>query len=100
MRSILIAAVLAAGPAIAAQEMIAKSGDDHVRLIDAPCPYASVLMHIPEANRKAFRKADARVGGQRYFACFALKGDQVIIVYEDGDLGQIPAADFKEAQAI
>lgn len=76
--------------------MIAKQGDDYVRLIDAPCPYASVLRFIPEQMRPEFRKADSKIGGQRYFACFVLRGANVILQYEDGDQGMIGAGEFKE----
>jgi hypothetical protein len=94
MRVLLIAA-LAAGSAFAGTEMVAKQGDDVVRLMDAPCPYASVLRFIPDEARKEFRKADTRVGGQRYFACFRLLGSTVQVLYEDGDVGMIPADQFK-----
>jgi hypothetical protein len=103
MRSKICAALIAASfavPAFAATEMIAKYGDDYVRLMDAPCPYASVLRFINEDQRKHFRKADTRVGGQRYFACFAILGDQVALVYEDGDKGLVPASEFKPDEGV
>jgi hypothetical protein len=100
MRKFLIAACLAAGPAMSATEMVARNGDDSIRIVDATCETASVLRHIPEAKRKEFRKADGRVGGQRYFACWIQQGEQVFVVWEDGDLGMIPVSDFKEPKNI
>jgi hypothetical protein len=100
MRLVLGAALFAASVAIAGTEMVAKQGDDVVRLMDAPCPYASVLRFIPEEARKEFRKADTRVGGQRYFACFRLLGSTVQVVYEDGDQGMIPSDHFKPDEGV
>jgi hypothetical protein len=100
MRYSLALALLLAGPAFAAQEMVAKSGDDVVRLIDLPCPYGSVLRFIPEEARRQFRKSEARISGQRFFACFRLVGDRVQVVYEDGDVGYIPAGEFKEEPGV
>jgi hypothetical protein len=95
MRPFLIACLMLAAPAFS-QQMIAKQGDNAVRIMDKPCVVASVLMHIPEPHRKAFRKADAKIEGQRYFACWRLVEDKVHLVYEDGDQGLISVSEFKE----
>lgn len=80
MRNLIVAAALvAAGPAFA--DKVATSGNDQIRLIDAPCPYASVLRFIPENRREEFRKADTRIGGQRFFACWLPFGDYIGLVY-------------------
>jgi hypothetical protein len=94
MRSLILALVIASSPAIA-ETRVARNGDDHVKLIEVPCPYASVLRFIPEDRRAEFRKADARVNGERFFACWIMLEDQVGLIYEDGDRGLIPAAAFK-----
>lgn len=99
MRSIVCAALLCAAPAFA-QQMVFKHGDNAVRIMDKPCVVASVLMHIPEPSRQAYRKADTKIDGQRYFACWRLVGDKVHIVYEDSDQGLIPVSDFKEEQGV
>lgn len=100
MRYSLALAILLASPAFAAQEMVAKSGDDVVRLIDLPCPYASVLRFIQDDYRKQFRKAEARVSGQRYFACFRLVDSTVHLIYEDGDQGMVPAGEFRAEPGV
>jgi hypothetical protein len=100
MRSILIAAAIAAGPAFAASEMVARQGDDSIRISEAKCETASVLRHIKPELRKNFRKADARIGGQRYFACWMLQASTVFVVYEDGDLGLVPLQEFKQPNSI
>ena len=95
MRSILIAAAIAAAGSAIAETRVARHGDDHVKLMEAPCPYASVLRFIPEEKRDLFRKADTRIGGERFFACWVLIDDQVFLIYEDGDKGAVPVSDFK-----
>lgn len=96
MRSILIAAALAAGSAFAAT-MVARQGDSQVLLYDKPCEVASVLRFIPENYRPAFRRADAHIGGQKWFACFRVVEDKVHLIYEDGDQGLIDVTEFKES---
>lgn len=96
MRHCLLAAALLCAPAFAQTQMIAKNGDNSVRIIDKPCVVASVLMHIPASERPAFRKAEAKIDGQRYFACWRLVGDKIHLVYEDSDQGLIHVSEFKE----
>lgn len=97
---LLAAALLCAPPAFAGPDRVAKSGDNAVRIMDKPCVIASVLMHIPEPHRKAFRKADATIEGQRYFACWRLVEDKVHLVYEDSDQGVIDASEFRPDEGI
>ena len=96
MRSIaLIASLLVGFPSVADGTLVARNGDDQVRIFDKPCPYASVLRFIPEEKRALFRKADTRVGGQRWFACWIKLDDHYGLIYEDGDKGVIPVSEFK-----
>jgi len=94
MRSILIAAAIAAAGSAIAETRVARTGDDHVKLMEAPCPYASVLRFIPEDKRALFSKADTRVNGERFFACWIVLDDQIGLIYEDGDRGLIPVSSF------
>lgn len=95
MRSLILAACIAASPAVAA-DFVARQGQDVIRLTDEPCP-VSVIRHIPEGHRGHFRKAHASVNGKNYLACFAARSDgMVALVYEDGDQGLIPIQLFKE----
>jgi hypothetical protein len=100
MRNLLIAAIFAAGPALAQTEMVARQGNDEVRIYDQKCETASVLRHIPEAQRKLFRKAMATIGGQRWYACYVIMQGGAYLVFEDGDHGFVPAGDFKEALGV
>lgn len=99
MRRLILAALLAASPAFAG-DRVAKVGDDRIVLMDKPCPYASVLRHIKEEYRARFKKADTRIGGKRYFACYVVVDDLVMMVYEDGDQGIVPMSEFKDDPGV
>lgn len=88
MRAFTLAALVAT---TAQADMIARHGADSVRLTGEACPESIAL---PDgADRRAFRKAVAVVGGERYAACHALRADGlVLVIYADGDAGLIPAA--------
>lgn len=91
MRAIILAALVATS---AQADMIARHGADSVRLTGEACPESIAL---PDgADRRAFRKAVAVVGGERYTACHALRVDGlVLLIYQDGDPGLLPAAQFR-----
>ena len=91
MRAFIFAALVATS---AQADMIARHGGDSVRLTGEACPESIAL---PDgADRRAFRKAVAVVGGERYTACHALRVDGlVVLIYQDGDAGLIPAAQFR-----
>lgn len=94
MKTLLVAALLAAGPAVA--DVIARSGEDSVRLTQSPCAIAEHPA-FPTGIPEVFRAASAVVSKQMYVACWALRSDgQVFIVYDDGDAGLIPAGMFKQ----
>lgn len=102
MRSLCVA-IFAASVAFsvsASQEMVARQGNDEVRIYDKKCETASVLRHIPEASRAMFRKAMATIGGKRWYACYVVVQGGVMLVYEDGDQGFVPGGDFKEPNNV
>jgi len=75
----------------------AGNGRDFITLWDEACSRPEVLAHIPAPLQPLFFNSDAFVKGVLYKACWTLHGDQVILVYPDGDQGQVPASAFKEA---
>lgn len=95
MRRLILLLTLAAAPALAA-DRIAKEGDNEVRLTESPCTVASVLRHIPEELRMHYQRADGRMGGQRYFACWREGGGMVHLWWEDGDQGFIPVRALRD----
>jgi hypothetical protein len=46
------------------------------------------------------RAASATVNGKAFIACWIGVGDEVHLLYEDGDLGVIPRRDFKLAPTV
>ena len=93
--ALLCAAALAAAP-VMADELVASSGQDSVRLSDNPCSSDQVLSKLTPKFRDLMKDASAVVDGQPFHACWIVDGDSAHLLYEDGDQGLIPLADFKE----
>lgn len=96
--ALLCAAALFAAPALA-DELVASNGSDSVRLTDKPCSSKPVLDRLTPRFREMMRDASATVGGQPYRACWITNGDSAHLLYEDGDQGIIPLADFKQPKS-
>jgi hypothetical protein len=97
MKAVVICAALvaaAASPAFA-QELVARQGDDSVRLSDAACKSELVLGRLEPGAANQYRAASAVFQGQRFQACWRMVGNAAHLVYEDGDQGIIPAAELK-----
>ena len=97
MKAFVICAALATSavaPAFA-QELVARQGDDSVRLSDAACKSELVLGRIEPSTAKQYRAASAVFQGQRFQACWRMMGNAAYLVYEDGDQGIIPANELK-----
>lgn len=87
-------ATFAAAPAFS-QDLIARQGDDSVRLSDDACRSELVLRRLEPAIAGEFRSASAVFQGQRFQACWRMMGGAAYLVYEDGDQGIIPAHELK-----
>jgi hypothetical protein len=85
---------LAAAPAFA-QDLIARQGDDSVRLSEEACQSELVLNRLEPAVAQEFRAASAVFQGQSFKACWRMMGNAAYLVYEDGDQGVIPAQELK-----
>ncbi len=92
--ALLCAAALVAAPALA-DELVASKGNDQVRLSNGPCTSEQVLNRLKPQFRAVLREASATVSGQTYKACWVIEGRAAHLLYEDGDQGLIPLADFK-----
>jgi hypothetical protein len=100
MRTLILAALLAAGPALAGDHLVARQGADVARLTQQPCP-AAVLEQIPQHVREQFRLALMTVDGRSYDACWALRVDRIVqVVYHDGEGGLIPMDHFKREPGV
>jgi hypothetical protein len=87
-------ATFAAAPAFA-QDLIARQGDDSVRLSDAQCKSELILNRLEPAIAEEFKSASAMFQGQRFQACWRMMGNAAYLIYEDGDQGVIPAQELK-----
>ena len=67
------AAALLAAPVLA-DELVAKSGNDSVRLSDSPCSSEQVLNRLKPQYRSELRDATAIVQGQTFRACWVVEG--------------------------
>lgn len=100
MRSLAVCAAFALAPLLAqADVLVARQGNDSVRLTEASCDSQLVLARLSPETRSLYKKATAVVGGQDFTACWAMMGDAAHLVYEDGDQGVIPVAELKPDMA-
>jgi hypothetical protein len=97
-----IVAVFAAGCAAVSQghALTATNGKDTVRVTDQPCTSQIVLRMVNPQYREVLRDATATVRGQAYRACWFVDVDHAHLLYEDGDQGLVPLADFKPGAGL
>jgi hypothetical protein len=97
MKAVLFCAALATfsvAPAFA-QNLVARQGDDSVRLSEEACKSELVLSRLEPGMAEEFHAASAVFQGQRFQACWRMMGNAAYLVYEDGDQGIIPADELK-----
>ena len=94
MRFLLLCAALAAAPAMS-QDLVARQGNDMVRLADGPCTSKQVLVRLEPKLHSQFRAAMATVEGRTFAACWRKAGGVAHLLYEDGDQGIVPMSDLK-----
>ena len=85
---------LAAAPSFA-QTLVARQGDDSVRLSEESCKSSLVLSRLEPGVAGEFHAASAMFQGQRFQACWRMMGNAAYLIYEDGDQGIIPAQELK-----
>jgi hypothetical protein len=98
MKAVVFCAALAAAFATApsfAQELVARQGDDSVRLSETACSSELVLRRLEPGSAGEYKAASAVFQGQRFTACWRMMGNVAHLIYEDGDQGIIPAAELK-----
>ncbi|MFI4927478.1 MAG: hypothetical protein ACHP7E_07305 [Burkholderiales bacterium] len=98
MKAVVFCAAVAAAFAVApsfAQDLVARQGDDSVRLSDDTCKSEHILGRIEPGTAGEFHAASAMFQGQRFQACWRLVGNAAYLIYEDGDQGIIPASELK-----
>ena len=95
MRTLLICAALAVAAPAFAQDLVARQGNDSVRLGDAPCKSELVLGRLQPQQKEEYKSASAVLDGQTFQACWRPMGSAAHLMYEDGDQGLIPLQDLK-----
>jgi hypothetical protein len=95
MKRLIIAAVLAAGTAMA-QDLVARNGSDYVRLSSKPCSTPAVLALLPAELHDQFQEAVSQVEGKTFRGCWMMLPDgRVFLKYEDNDIGVLRYGLFK-----
>jgi hypothetical protein len=94
MKAFVLCAALAAAP-VFAEQLVARQGDDSVRLADSPCKSEQVLGRLEPKTHEEYKAATAVFQGQNFVACWRVMGGVAHLVYEDGDQGIIPMAELK-----
>jgi len=100
MRLLVLCAALAAAAPALADVLVARNGEDMVRLADAPCASEAVLSRLPPQQHASFKAATAIVDGRSYTACWRALGGRAHLFYEDGDMGVIPLSDLRAEMSI
>ena len=100
MRVLVLAAALAAGPAMSDDYVARARGGDMVRLTQQACP-SDILVFVPPDFHAHMQAAFAVIDGKQYRACWLLRPDgQVVVQYADGDGGLVPVEHFKPEAGI
>lgn len=101
MRALVLAALVAASPAIAGPKINQAPNGDYIRIYDSPCVHAGTLALLQEEDRKYFKKVDIVFGGKRVYGCWAedVDGD-VFILFEDGSRNGFYMEGFKEDHGV
>lgn len=86
MKALLLALLIAAGPAFS-ETLLATNGSDSVRLTPDKCAL--------EPAPGEWRAAVVTLSKKKYVACWTIATNTVLLRYEDGDQGMIPIGVFK-----
>ena len=97
MKAVVFCAAIAAFAAapVFAQELVARQGDDSVRLSEDACSSELVLKRLDPDSAGEYKAASAVFQGQKFNACWRIMGNVAHLVYEDGDQGIIPIQELK-----
>jgi hypothetical protein len=94
MKRLILAALMAAGPA-AADLVATNPRGDELRLMPVACTNEAVLDQIKPEHRDKFQKAQASIGGKTFAGCWVDTGEGAYIVFfSDGDRLILPVTAF------
>jgi hypothetical protein len=97
MRVPFIAALVAASFAASAQVAVYQDANVQVRLEPDFCRVASLALALKPHDS---HQATVMFAGREIPACYAVVGDNVVVMDAEGDSGFIPAAAFKVVPSI
>ncbi len=97
MKALILCAAVVVAPVAFADDLIARQGEDSVRLTDAPCVSEQVLVRLAPQAHETLRAATAVFQGRNFAACWRPVGGMAVLIYEDGDQGIIPLEQLKRA---
>jgi hypothetical protein len=101
MKRVLLAALAAGISTSAAADLVAKNGDNELRLLNTPCVNSAVLAHIRDEWRDKFKTAQAQLGPQFFHACWIdTEQGAYFVIYSDGDQSAIPVRAFIDQPGI
>lgn len=97
MRALMLAALVAAGPAFA--DAVLKVGTNELRLSASACSHEGIRAQIRPEFVDKFKAAVAHVNGTTFQACWIAVPNEgaVYVIFEDGDQQAYPMSAFKEA---
>lgn len=99
LKKYILAACVAMLPILSfADDMVARNGKDSLRLMQKPC-----VANIPVQGdlKDKLQAASATIDGKSYNACWAPHASgNVIIWFEDGDMGAVPITLFHPEKGI
>jgi len=96
MRYLVAALILLTATAHASESMLARDGQNTVRVTRGPCTDRAILAHIPAEYRPRFQHGEAVLDGKHYPLCWAAANSEwVVLVFADGDAGRVPIAAFE-----
>ena len=85
-------AMLVAGCATVPPERGARysNGRDSVELFSGPCTDSKVIAHLPQELRDKLKAGHGTYDGKPYALCWIRVQGGIVVVWEDGGMGQIP----------
>ena len=98
MRYLIACAALACAPALAGPVAMFKADNVTVYAYTEPCEVPQLAAILAQFGPS--RKAAVLFEGRELVACYAVQGDQVLIVDSDLDGGRIPVSAFTEAKGV
>lgn len=87
-------------PKKAHADLVARQGNDSVRLTSEPCKNEAILNQIRPEYQDRFKAGIAEVNGKKYPMCWTAANEDVFMLYEDGDKGRVPMIVFDKELGV